>query len=644
VTVTKHTPALLLLALVSLALPVLPRASAQPASTHGTVVRVTDGGVRGDGKTDNAAALQALVDAATGPTLFYFPSGEYLFSRPVFFDKPHLEVQGSGRYLVTARTTTQRVHPLFVWGLRQVEKVGKADARVTAAHRPDSFGVLDRSAAPERGRAFGYATLGQTFAMLTANAGQLGAAVNNLAGPPWDYWAEMPGFTLEALVAPGASGRFAPNAPLVGLGTVDYNPAPWFLFAGEPGSMGLAYKLSGDNPDVHGGMRIFRFPVPATGAVRLRVWVDFERGEVGAWVNGREVRCTGQTEVKGKRFLKQRGAFPFWVGTSGEMAPVEQAASTDLVLHGLRLSRVAKRADAGSDAARYFAREAETILQLTGQKGHPRNLEVREGPHAWIGTALIFHNKASTLWLLGGAVRDMTVAGGSPSVALGNIIGFTAERCDVRGHAVGLGSIPMGTCYPVTIRDVGASGGDTGVFLYRCARVLIQGLDIEHVGNCYARFEGCDLDWTGGIFSFSNGRAEAAIDVIGHGYGGRYVFRSLVVDSEDSPFRSAVIRCEMHPYTQTSLTLDNIFAAQVGKDAAWLLLRGGANRQIYKPAYVRVIAPMGGDTTNRAALDVQGPGWFGEFDARLLPVRNKVGDAQHIQVTDANPWDEPARK
>jgi hypothetical protein len=174
--------------------------------------------------------------------------------------------------------------------------------------------------------------------------------------------------------------------------------------------------------------------------------------------------------------------------------------------------------------------------------------------------------------------------------------------------------------------------------------VLIQGLDVANGGFCFVRFHGCDVDWTGGIFAFDNGQAEAAVDILGQAGGGSYTLRSLVVDNEGTAFKHALVRCELHPFTQCSLILESLIAAQVGPDAAWLLLKGARPDlpHFFKSGFVRVTAPRGPNL--RAAVEVRGKGWFGEFDARLLPVRTKVGDAEQIRVLDDNPFVPPAKK
>ena len=43
--------------------------------TH--IVNVKDVSVVGDGVTDDAAAIQATIDAATDPTVLFFPTGTY---------------------------------------------------------------------------------------------------------------------------------------------------------------------------------------------------------------------------------------------------------------------------------------------------------------------------------------------------------------------------------------------------------------------------------------------------------------------------------------------------------------------------------------------------------------------------------------
>ena len=75
---------------------------------------VTKQGVVGDGRTDNSAALQALIDRSPNGTLFYFPRGSYLVSQTINLARsPDIgligDVNAQGRPASVLRTNTSGI-------------------------------------------------------------------------------------------------------------------------------------------------------------------------------------------------------------------------------------------------------------------------------------------------------------------------------------------------------------------------------------------------------------------------------------------------------------------------------------------------------------------------------------------------------
>jgi Pectate lyase superfamily protein len=84
-----------------------------------TVVNVRGFGARGDGKTDDTAAIQAAIDFSFGPASapngtsyylnhpLYFPAGQYMIKSPLIFTKVQgARVTGDGRFATTITNTS----------------------------------------------------------------------------------------------------------------------------------------------------------------------------------------------------------------------------------------------------------------------------------------------------------------------------------------------------------------------------------------------------------------------------------------------------------------------------------------------------------------------------------------------------------
>ena len=591
---------------------------------------VTKFGVKADGKTDNSAALQRIVDALTGPSTLDFPPGEYRFRLPVYVDKPSVHIKGSGRGVTTFKTVDVDAPPL-VFGLRQVEKNGQ---KVTEAHRPDVFGLLDASIAPAKGVFRGFSTRGNAYAIANANPAQVGQVAPTLTGGlrHYDYYGAMTGLTVEtALRLPSGMNTFFKESKLLGMGS-GYDPGPWYFGVDAAKEFLFSFRTSEQPIDPGLPRHTFRFKMPSgvRGPVyRVRLWLDFETGAAGAAVNGvnAAIKWTGTPPpLKGARLAKNRGQYPFFIGpspgfyvTSLDCGPVP---AFDIL--AFRVSRVGRKTEPKNDLDRY-GDHPDAVVFLSGKGPAARHMILGCGrATASPGcVAFILNTGGSDGGIIANSVSDLTIWGGGQSIALGGILDFTVSDCEFSDGFVGVGSIPLGMNYPILMRNLRTAGWDAGISLSR-AFVRLYAVDIGGGGICSARFIGCTVGWYSGLVQFFNPEGECCLDFIGDEAGGAFTILDFYADNEGAAFADAVVRIDNHPYGPvTSFYARNLSAALVGEKGTVLHLRG-------KPAdkhlgTVDVAGLIYGDPKTKSAVRVSGP-WKGRIDLRGLSNQRIEGE------------------
>ena len=580
-------------------------------------------GAVGDGTTDCTHAFQRAVDSAArgvAKTVF-IPPGRFVIRQPIFVDSPGVKIAGMGE---ESHVVVDGFHPGFVFGVRRVEKEGRA---IDASYRPDVAGKLDHAAAPEPGKRHGFATNGRVFLSSVSHPAQVGARTRRTDDRCFDYWGECPAFTLEACLEPQQGRPWKPGAPLLGLGSVGVEPGPWCLGVGNDAQTLVFSFKTADMPEAP-DTGDHRITIPLNGATppyRVRVWLDFASGKAGATVNEREVADTvsdhtvqGKPWRPGMRFLHSRARHPFLIGTDGEAPSVTDTKVTPLRLYGLRVSR-AVRSRPQNDAEAYLNSDADTVfyLPLTGEPGRSIDLNAGRAADGMNGSALLIHGDGYVGGINSNAITDLKITGGSAGVLLGGALRFRIERVRAGGGMVGLGSVPIVVSYPVTIRDCEFDGFDAAVSLWRC-EVRASGVDLERGGQTSLRLRGCSAFVQDCMFYFNSGVAETAIDIQrGEGWG-KYSFRNLNVDNEARGFDRAVLRCEWSAYTRPLLHIDGFEASQVGKSAALIELVDHPVGAGINPSQIEVRRLLCYTPDYGAVVRVDGPNWFGRVETTLL--------------------------
>lgn len=78
-------------------------------------LNVLEFGARGNGIADDYASITNMVYSLGASNTFYFPAGEYLVSKPIFFTNAFITVKGDGRSITKLRYTGPAVEAPFVF-------------------------------------------------------------------------------------------------------------------------------------------------------------------------------------------------------------------------------------------------------------------------------------------------------------------------------------------------------------------------------------------------------------------------------------------------------------------------------------------------------------------------------------------------
>ena len=216
--------------------------SAPATPAHGTLwVDVRDFGAAADGMTDNSGPFQAAIDylisqisgLVTTKGIVYIPSapGGYLVGKSIWVDAHNIEIQGDGWGTCIFMTTYLR-QPIFIFGIGRVQfgisNGTNISLQADATNRPDLFGKLDTSAVNAPGTRWGLRTNGNSFAQF--HASPICAGVGSFENVQYsDLWGETTQLTVEFCIEPPTGQTFPLGAPLLGIGSIPVDPAPFCI-------------------------------------------------------------------------------------------------------------------------------------------------------------------------------------------------------------------------------------------------------------------------------------------------------------------------------------------------------------------------------------------------------------------------------
>lgn len=450
--------------------------------------------------SDNSPAIQAALDwCATQPNVYGNVRFELQVSQslacfgPVWADFGNVDLRGVAP---GAGFTWYHQHG-FGLALGMSRKAGggflPADLRV------DSFGKLDRTAAPKPGACRG-------FASCSASTGR--TAMIDLAGTSFglgrgDGWEKADGFTLEVAVEVPDWSKVADHKPL--LGGVEGNhssPGSLWIMNGRPGWWWFPFATA-DGVDRRILVPLSTDGTRPAGPVHLACQVDLKAGTVSTFVDRKAVKPDlsgiGPGWGPGLKSWMFETA-PFKVGGQGAYSTAVSSSRGDCggaIFHGLRLSdaplyapaepgsdqRSLKTGTVPTDKDSYLTADAATVgfvdFAYSG-RSYPSAIAIHQrdeaGHDAAFGFAPVLPASGAGMgaWVgQGYTFRDLSLhlaadAHCGSAVTAMELRGITMERCGVTSvgafgwqhRANSLNS------YPLRFRDTTFKGPYAAAYLF----------------------------------------------------------------------------------------------------------------------------------------------------------------------------------
>ncbi len=607
---------------------------------------VTAYGAKADGKTDCTQAIQKAVEDASaaarhykegqgGGSVVFFPSAPlpYMVRDPVFIQGSGVEVRGNGRGSILQSSSGS---PALVFGKFDGGK------SFEEAYRPDGFGVLDRAAAPRQGARRGIATRADASLIVPAHPLTFGYGY-----PKPDYWSSTSQLTLEFYLVRPRSAVWKPWSPILGMSGPEKLGLPWSVWLGDTPDVLVFGWRSNEVASIAVARQLIIPLDKKTRGWRITIQLDQKSGTARVWVNGATAAARvrdldGLPFQAGQTFAEHDGFTQFLIGARGPAAPFQEKTTTDLELYGLRVARgLVYQMDAPTerfaddpkrpvnDMSRYFWNLGQVPnVQLVGlfpldDLGATRTVRVLDDGHE--ASAFWVNAKTADLPIFC-AIRDIQVRGRlQPAILLGQLFHFTAARVTAEYGYQGIGSLNLGANYTITLENCNLAGYDSAYYGYQQI-IRARNTYILNGGRETVRLRGCSSTWDQTLVAFLLPHARIGFHFVLDEYGGQNRLTDLYFDNETTTFSRAAIEADQAANGAGWLIIDGLNLADCGKDAAILRLNGFGLEGEFKKNYLDLRA-VACPPNYRAALEVQGKGWHGRFNAAQLEKAPILGDA-----------------
>jgi hypothetical protein len=607
------------------------RAVAQPPASRYDIRAF--GAVEGDADVTQRA-MQAAYDAAAHanpPGEVYVPAGSWHVRRPVCTDGYGVSIvgDGMGRSVVTSIGTWPPFHDF-----RRVPFGGTA---LTIDHFVDATGKVDGSA----GQRWGITTRGDSYLVSPGSALAL--------GPYPGGWPATKALVIDALIdfGPNLLSSASTSYPFFGISSDESTPGPW-QFRADP-NYGLQVIWTTND----GVRRNFNFGNPAqlVGVKRLAWQIDFEHGTYLALIDKAQVATqTGPNGVwlgtgwKPGLKLAANEFSPFMLGFQG--ASLGNPGPPITIL-GLHVATTCRYGDVGvgqpqhrldsnligggdggvSDSNTYFYPFPGSLAYLPldsdpADVAPDRFVKVRGGaaigtghPDQWAYYASAGH---ASPWSSTSrhTFRDLTLRCGrgyGHAFMIGLTLDLELDHVEAIGGAYGVGCLPAGANYPITLKDCTLSGDDSALFL-RMSTLHSERLTVHDSGRTSIRMAGCFATFRD-TFIKGNSFPESVIKIHAGDAGGVYAFDGMMVDYEDdlAPTRN-FIDITAHAFVPgTRLSVRNWVSTGGAPGSVLIDLHDGPPSTAKRAAVLNLSGLAVDPTPFSAIVRTDGPFWRGKI-------------------------------
>ena len=543
---------------------------------------VTTFGAVADGETDCTAAFQKAITAAAtsfqnpdgymsavGPhAVVQVPAGRSTYRVTSMLRVPHgVDIVGDG-FASKVWLDATNYYPLFVFGLD--------DPQVTAADRPDLFGILDTTIAPRAGVIWGFTTINGKMQQVDH-----GFNLGHLTSPTQPtYWEDTSILTIDAcLIRNGTWGR---AAALIGQGGKDGWTRPWMINTDYDSDGVLRVEFATDlcgSEDATNDV-VLMINVPDATTIRLTIQLNLVLGRAAVYVNGVQVAFSGT--IPSGRHLRMNEDWPFMVGAWGPNASYQApSVLTPLTLCGLRLD-AAERYVVGTPGT---PQQRIDGLPLTDYYRYGENLSpsmigrlnFNSNPTLpWIDAIPAAGYPATAALILamnqrGGypnRISNLSLNSGGACILLGAVLDMRIKGIRANsGVAPAIASVPSIISYPVYISEC-LLGGEWCVQLWEC----IATLERCHFMGYYrgvVQTRGCGVVVTDAMVNSPGPNARLAFSFLPWQIGSESIrVENVVIDSENSGFRDCVFEAWSQWDDPIHVRLTDISVAIAGRSQA----------------------------------------------------------------------------
>ena len=541
-----------------------------------------------------AADVRLLEGLDARPSV-YVPAGTYLVSRPIFVPNG-TTIFGDG-HATSVVCHDSYTCPVFVFGVRP-EPV----FRLLGARPAVPTGVYDADYSPVWALQTDY-LYAQAF-------------YDDVALGPWKRWRDFPGhdywettdqLTIDVMLDRIDSNPWRPGHVLVGLG--DFNgptlSAPWCLRVGDTVDEFL-FTVADERWDADDDYGGHGWRIDVSGQARpwrLTIQVDLRNGVFGAWVNRVAVATTRRNEGPGydaRPFgpghrLRSAVDYPLVFGGSSRGITGTTVPPNPAIYYGFKASAVLRyewgapgqpqqRLDQSpiNDGNAYFWTEPDTLGYLALWSGDPE-----DPPRQWVNFIDSAHRDGAALLVgpgqAGGApvaISDLRIDSNGPCVAIGAVLGMTAERLHLTAkRAPCIASIQTIAAYPIRVRDCFLDSTVACVDGFRWS-LFASGNHIGRSGRDAWRLRGCRAAIRDTWHDKITPHAETAVAHLPEFTGGHLHVDNMNINTEGPGFRHGVVRALTSRNRPVQLLVEGLTVGTTKRDdqpegTLVLLDRGG---------------------------------------------------------------------